>query len=287
MRRETKNENIMNYIYIIIGTTILAAGVNMFFAKLKLVTGGVSGLAIVIEYVAQKNYGIEIPLWFTNIAVNIPLLAIAMKLKGKAFVGKSLFAAAYLSFALFYTSFIPAPNVDLLLVSIFGGVFVGTGLGFVLRASASTGGTDLAANILKIYLKNVPIAKIILIIDSTIVLIGAFVFGIEKAMYALISIYIVAKVIDSILEGINFSKAVFIISDYSKEIAEILMKDLNRGVTGIHATGMYTKGEKQVLFVVVGKDEIVPLQKMVKDIDNKAFITVADVREVLGEGFTQ
>ncbi|MBU3214411.1 YitT family protein [Clostridium estertheticum] len=287
MRRETKNENILNYVYIVVGATILAAGINMFFANLKLVTGGVSGLAIVIEYLSIKNYGVDIPLWFTNIVVNIPLLAIAIKLKGRAFVGKSMFAAAYLSFALFYTSFIPVPKVDLLIASIFGGVFVGTGLGFVLRASASTGGTDLAANIIKVYLKNVPIAKIILVIDSTIILLGAFVFGIEKAMYALISTYIVSKVIDSILEGINFSKAVFIISDYSNEIAEILMKDLNRGVTGIHAKGMYSKGEKQVLFVVVGKDEIVPLQKMVKEIDTKAFITVADVREVLGEGFTE
>ena len=287
MKRETKNEIILNYIYIIIGTTILAAGVNMFLAKLKLVTGGVSGLAIIIEYITKKHYGIEIPLWFTNIAINIPLLAIAIKLKGREFVGKSIFSAAYLSFALFYTSFIPSPNVDLLLASIFGGVFVGTGLGLVLRASASTGGTDLAANIIKVYLKNVPIAKIILVIDSSIVVTGAFVFGAQKAMYALISIYIVAKVIDSILEGINFSKAVFIISDYSEKIAEILMKDLNRGVTGIHAKGMYTKGEKQVLFVVVGKDELVPLQKMVREVDNKAFITVADVREVLGEGFTE
>ncbi|MBX4264730.1 YitT family protein [Clostridium estertheticum] len=287
MRRETKNENVLNYVYIMIGATILAAGINMFFANLKLVTGGVSGLAIVIEYLSIKNYGVDIPLWFTNIVVNIPLLAIAIKLKGRAFVGKSMFAAAYLSFALFYTSFIPVPKVDLLIASIFGGVFVGIGLGFVLRASASTGGTDLAANIIKVYLKNVPIAKIILVIDSTIILLGAFVFGIEKAMYALISTYIVSKVIDSILEGINFSKAVFIISDYSNEIAEILMKDLNRGVTGIHAKGMYSKGEKQVLFVVVGKDEIVPLQKMVKEIDTKAFITIADVREVLGEGFSE
>ncbi|MCB2339350.1 YitT family protein [Clostridium estertheticum] len=287
MRRETKNENVLNYVYIMIGATILAAGINMFFANLKLVTGGVSGLAIVIEYLSIKNYGVDIPLWFTNIVVNIPLLAIAIKLKGRAFVGKSMFTAAYLSFALFYTSFIPVPKVDLLIASIFGGVFVGIGLGFVLRASASTGGTDLAANIIKVYLKNVPIAKIILVIDSTIILLGAFVFGIEKAMYALISTYIVSKVIDSILEGINFSKAVFIISDYSNEIAEILMKDLNRGVTGIHAKGMYSKGEKQVLFVVVGKDEIVPLQKMVKEIDIKAFITIADVREVLGEGFSE
>ncbi|MBZ9686239.1 YitT family protein [Clostridium estertheticum] len=287
MRRETKNENILNYIYIIIGTTILAAGVNMFLAKIKLVTGGLSGLAIIIQYITEKNYGRGIPLWFTNIVVNIPLIVIAIKLKGREFVGKSIFAAAYLSFALFYTSFIPAPEVDFLLSSIFGGIFVGTGLGFVLRASASTGGTDLAANIIKVYLKNVPIARIMLVIDSTIVIIGAFVFGIEKAMYALISIYIVSKVVDSILEGINFSKAVFIISDNSKEIAEILMKDLKRGVTGINGTGMYTKGEKQVLFVVVGKNQIVPLQKMVKAIDKNAFITIADVREVLGEGFTE
>jgi len=287
MRIETKNENILNYIYIIIGTTILAAGVNMFLAKIKLVTGGLSGLAIIIEYITEKHYGHGIPLWLTNIAVNIPLIIIAIKLKGRKFVGKSIFSAAYLSFALFYTSFIPAPEVDILLASIFGGVFVGTGLGFVLRASASTGGTDLAANIIKIYLKNVSIARIMLVIDSTIVIIGAFVFGIEKAMYALISIYIVSKVVDGILEGINFSKAVFIISDKSKQIAEALMKDLKRGVTGINGTGMYTKGEKQVLFVVVGKNQIVPLQKMVKEIDKNAFITIADVREVLGEGFTE
>lgn len=287
MRKETKREDIMNYIFIIIGTTILAAGINMFFAKIKLVTGGLSGLAIVIEYVTEKQYGKGIPLWLTNIVVNIPLLAIAAKLKGKEFVGKSLFASAYLSFALFYTSYIPAPEVDFLLASIFGGVLVGTGLGFVLRASASTGGTDLAANIIKVYLKNVPMSKIILVIDSTIILIGAFVFGVEKAMYALIAIYIVTKVIDSILEGINFSKGVFIISDHSKQIAEALMKDLKRGVTGINGTGMYTKGEKQVLFVVVGKNQIVPLQKIVKEIDTNSFITITDVREVLGEGFTE
>jgi uncharacterized membrane-anchored protein YitT (DUF2179 family) len=287
MRKENKREYIMNYIFIIIGTTILAAGINMFFAKIKLVTGGLSGLAIVIEYVTEKQYGKGIPLWFTNIVVNIPLLAIATKLKGKEFVGKSLFASAYLSFALFYTSYIPAPEVDFLLASIFGGVLVGTGLGFVLRASASTGGTDLAANIIKVYLKNVPMSKIILVIDSTIILIGAFVFGVEKAMYALIAIYIVTKVVDSILEGINFSKGVFIISDHSKQIAEALMKDLKRGVTGINGTGMYTKGEKQVLFVVVGKNQIVPLQKIVKEIDTNAFITITDVREVLGEGFTE
>jgi uncharacterized membrane-anchored protein YitT (DUF2179 family) len=287
MRKVTKREDILNYIFIIIGTTILAAGINMFFAKIKLVTGGLSGLAIVIEYVTEKQYGKGIPLWFTNIVVNIPLLAIAARLKGKEFVGKSLFASAYLSFALFYTSYIPAPKVDFLLASIFGGVLVGTGLGFVLRASASTGGTDLAANIIKVYLKNVPMSKIILAIDSTIILIGAFVFGVEKAMYALIAIYIVTKVIDSILEGINFSKGVFIISDHSKQIAEALMKDLNRGVTGINGTGMYTRGEKQVLFVVVGKNQIVPLQKIVKEIDTNAFITITDVREVLGEGFTE
>ena len=125
MRKETKNENVLNYIYIIIGTTILAAGINVFFAKFKLVTGGVAGIAIIIQHIAKKFYGIGVPLWFTNIVINIPLLIIARKLKGREFVGKSMFAAAYLSFALFYTSFIPSPEVDILLVSIFGGVLVG------------------------------------------------------------------------------------------------------------------------------------------------------------------
>jgi uncharacterized membrane-anchored protein YitT (DUF2179 family) len=286
-----KKGNIRDYIFIIIGTTIIAAGINFFYASTKLVTGGISGLAIVVEYVSENAWGWGIPLWLTNIVVNIPLFAISIKQRGKAFGGKSLFASTCLSLALWYTSFLPTPlpadQTDLLLSSIFGALFVGTGIGLVLRASATTGGTDMLASIIKFKYKSAQISKLMLIIDSTIILIGCYIFGVQKAMYALICVYVTSKVIDTILEGMNFSKAAFIISDKSEIIAEKIMKELPRGVTGIYGRGMYTKKQKELLFVVVAKKEIIKLQQIVKNIDPKVFITVTDVREVMGQGFIE
>lgn len=286
MRR--KNKSVINdYIFIILGTTILAAGVNMFLKEAKLVTGGLAGLAIVIENVSKNVLGIGIPIWLTNIVVNIPLFAISTKQRGLKFGAKSIFAASYLSLAFWYTSFIPTPlpEPNLLLYSIFAAVFIGTGVGLVLRASATTGGTDMAASIIQYKFKNAPIAKIMLGIDSSIILIGLFIFGIERAMYALIAVYITSKVIEAILEGMHFAKAAFIITDKVDIVAEELMKRIERGATGIKAKGMYTKNERNIIYMVVSKKEIMPLQNIVREIDPKAFITIADVREVYGEGF--
>jgi uncharacterized membrane-anchored protein YitT (DUF2179 family) len=287
MKNAFGNEEIKRYLLIIIGVTILAMGINVFYSPYQLVTGGVSGFAIIVEYVSKSTIGFEIPLWLTNLVVNIPLFIIGIRIKGRSFAGKSLFAAGFLSIALWYTSYIPAVESDLLIASVFGGALVGLGVGLVLRASASTGGTDLLATIIKHYFKTLQISNIMLGIDSVIITIGLFVFGVEKAMYALISVFIISKVINSVLEGINYSKAVHIISTKSAEVSNALMKELNRGVTGLNGTGMYTGGDKKILFVVCSKNQIVALQKIVTSIDDKAFITITDVREVVGRGFTE
>lgn len=291
MKKKQKQNGILDYIYIIIGTTILAAGVNMFLAQTNLVTGGLTGLAIVIKYVSENTIGKEIPIWFTNMAVNIPLFVISIKQRGLSFGKKSLFAAAYLSFALWYTSFLPTPlpahQTDLLLASLFGAVFIGIGIGLVLRSSATTGGTDMLASIIQFKFKSFPIAKLMLAIDSTIILVGCYIFGVQKAMYALISVYVMSKVIDAILEGMHFAKEVLIISDKCEIIAEQLMKKIERGATGIKGRGMYTKKERDMLYVVVAKKEVIELIRIVKEIDPKAFMTIADIREVLGEGFIE
>lgn len=287
MNKANNKEELIKYLMIVIGTTITAMGINIFYSPYHLVTGGLSGLAIVVEYVSKNTLGFGVPLWLTNLLVNIPLFIIGIKLKGKSFAGKSIFAAGFLSLALWYTSYIPAVKADLLIAAVFGGVLVGVGIGLVLRASATTGGTDLLATIIKHYFRRLQISNIMLGIDSVIITVGLFVFGVEKAMYALISVFIISKVINSVLEGINYSKAVHIISTKSEEVSVALMKELNRGVTGINGTGMYTGGDKRILFVVCSKNQIVALQKVVTSIDDKAFITITDVREVVGRGFTE
>ena len=287
MKKLLINEELNKYIMIIIGITITAIGINVFYSPYQLVTGGVTGFAIVLEYVSKNTIGFGIPLWLTNLVVNIPLFIVGVKLKGRSFAGKSIFAAMFFSVALWYTSYIPPVKSDLLIASVFGGALVGVGIGLVLRTSASTGGTDLLATIIKHYFRRVQISNIMLGIDSVIIAIGLFVFGVEKAMYALISVFIVSKVINSVLEGINYSKAVHIISTKAEEVSIELMKELNRGVTGLNGIGMYTGEDKRILFVIVSKNQIVTLQKIVTSIDDKAFITITDVREVVGRGFTE
>lgn len=284
------NNEIRDYLFILLGTTVLALGINFFIAPANLVTGGVTGIAIIVEYLSKQSLGFPIPLWMTNLAINIPLFAISIKQRGLSFGKKSLVSSVYLTFALWFTAMIPNPFAtenDLLLTAIFGGALVGVGLGLVLRASATTGGTDMLATIIKFKYNKFPISNLIMALDCTIILLGFFTFGARKALYAVICVFVISKVVNSILEGMHFAVAAFIMSDKSEELGEELMKRINRGATGLKAKGMYTKKDKDMLFIVVSKKEIHQLREVVKEIDDKAFITIAEVREVLGEGFIE
>lgn len=278
------------FLMILLGTTILALGINWFTSPLGLVTGGLSGVTIIVKALSEKliNYGI--PLWITNLVLNIPLFVISVKQRGLDFAKRSLWGVGLLTLALWYTEFIP--NIldvqgDLLLGSIFGGAIIGLGVGIVLKAGGTTGGTDMLATIIKFKHNRFPIAKLMLAIDGIIIVAGMLVFGSIKAMYAVIAVFISSKIITWVLEGMNTAKAAFILSEHSNEIADAIMHTLPRGVTGIKAQGMYTKENKDMLYVVVSQKEITKLRDMVKSIDANAFITIADVREVLGQGFIE
>lgn len=282
----TKKEFLM----ILLGVTILALGINWFTSPLGLVTGGLSGVTIIVKEVTDKLFGYGIPLWITNLVLNIPLFVISIKQRGFGFAKKSLWAVALLTCALWYTEFIPNlldVQDDLLLGGVFGGAIIGLGIGIVLKAGATTGGTDMLATIIKYKHSRFPIAKVMLGIDAMIILAGMLIFGSMKAMYAIIAVFITSKMITWVLEGMNYAKAAFIISDKNAEIAEAIMNKIPRGVTGIKATGMYTKEDKDMLFAVVSQKEITRLRDLVREIDSNAFITIADVREVLGEGFIE
>lgn len=287
MEFKSKRKPFLDYVYIIVGTTFLAISINLFLDPLELVTGGVTGIAIIVKALTQDMVNGGMPLWLTNLIINLPLFVAAVLIKGKNFGLRTLFSTIYLSFALYYTQWFPAVTYDLFLGSIVGGVLSGIGLGLVFLAFATTGGTDLMASLMHHFIKHHSIAKIMFVLDGIIIAGGMVMFGIEKSLYAIICIFIATKVIDAILDGFHYSKAAFIISDHNEWIAADIMQGLDRGVTGLNGEGMYTKMNKNVLLCVVSKKEIIKVKEIVKKRDFRAFVIVADVREVLGEGFKE
>lgn len=285
MRSLKKHPKLSYYIYIIIGTCLMGISYQCIYDQVGLVTGGFTGLGIVIKNLSQAIYPGGIPLWLTNTVLNIPVFILAYMLKGGKFVGRTIFGTAMLSVWLYIIPGIDLTEGDILLAALFGGVFAGAGMGFVLRGNATTGGTDMVAALIQLKLRHLSVVQIMQFLDGAIVVIGMFIYGIRPTLYAVAAIYITTKVSDAILEGFKFSKAAYIITDHYDEIAKRLMMELDRGATGLHATGMYTGNDKCVLYCVVSKKQIVTVKEIVVEIDPDAFVIVSDVREVLGEGF--
>ena len=270
----------MEYIRIAAGTLLMAFAINCAFVPADLVTGGFSGLAIVIRDLAG------LPIWLMSALLNVPLFFAAIWKKGFRFVSKALFGAAALSVFLAAVPELSVTGGDVFLSALFGGVFQGAGLGLVFSAGGTTGGTDMMAVLLKGALPAFSAAQILQVLDGLVVLTGAGVFGLQKALYAVVAIVITARVTDMLLEGLNFAKAAYIISDHAEEIAESLLHKLARGVTGIPARGMYSGVRRDMLFCTVGKKQIHALKEFVSEIDPEAFMIILDAREVLGEGFS-
>jgi uncharacterized membrane-anchored protein YitT (DUF2179 family) len=291
-KRRSKMERLIktkvsHYLLIIIGTFLMAASVNLVYDPLDMVTGGVTGLAIVIKKITSVWIKGGVPIWLTNLLLNIPLFLAAWLVRGKTFLKNTFFATISLTVALYIVPTFDIVYQDYLLAAVFGGVLGGIGLGLVFMTLSSTGGTDLLAMVLHKFMPYYTVPQILTVIDGLIVFAGVISFGLTKALYAIIAVYITTKVSDSLLEGLKFAKMAYIISDHYEEIAQMILKDLDRGVTGISATGMYSNKEKKMLFCVVSKKEIVELTDIVAKIDPKAFIIVSDAREVMGEGFRE
>ncbi|MDD5934073.1 MAG: YitT family protein [Clostridiales bacterium] len=282
-----KKTVVRDVFFVIIGTLMIALSVNWVFDPNGMVTGGVTGLAIAVKYLTGFIFDGGVPVWLTNILCNIPLFIAALFVLGKKFTLRSLGAMLGLTVWLYL---IPVQNMfdgDILLSAIFGGAMAGLGMGFVLMTMSTTGGTDLMAMLIHEKKKHISVPMLLLFVDGLVVVLGVFVFGINKALYGIIAIYISAKVSDGILEGVKFAKVAFIISDEYEQISADILNLVDRGVTALSATGMYSKSDKKLLFCVVSKKEIVGVMEIVHKIDPKAFVIVNDVREVLGEGFIE
>ncbi|NLP15046.1 MAG: YitT family protein [Clostridium sp.] len=285
-----------DYVVITFGSMMTAMSINAFLVPYRVAAGGVSGIATVIYYLT----GGKLPVGALMLILNIPLFILGIRFIGKQFILRTLYATILLSVLIditqplteefvkeFFMGFEEQPYTqDILLYSIFGGFLMGIGLGLVFRSRATTGGTDLAARIVNHFAPSFTIGQILLFIDIGVILLAAVSFhSFRLALYSIVALYISSKVIDALLEGVKFAKALFIISESPKEIASRILKDLDRGVTSLKGKGMFTEKDKEVLFCVVHRGQIPQIKKIVKEEDEKAFIVLSDIREVFGEGF--
>ena len=271
----------VDYTMIIVGAFIMGFAIKNMYDPVNLVTGGVSGVAIIMKELAR------VPLWVSNTVLYIPLFLAAWKIKGWGFIKRTAVATVALSVSLYV---IPEAHIltdDIFLAALFGGIISGIGTGLVFMFSATTGGTDMLAALIQRKLRQYSIAQIMQVLDGMVVLAGAAVFGVQYALYALIAIFCVSKISDGILDGMKFSKQAFIISDHYQEIANAIMTRMERGVTSLDGNGMYSGQERKILFCVVAPKEIVKIREIVREFDPGAFVIVSDVREVFGEGFIE
>lgn len=279
MKNWTKS--VIKYIGITGAVALMATSINIFLQPNGFAPGGVSGISIILN---QASNGF-IPVWLSNLAMNIPIFLGGMLVIGKSFGFKSLYGILSLSFFMWLIPNVRTTN-DLLLASIYGGVILGLGVGIVFRAGGTTGGSDTLGLLLNKKFPSIGISKFMLMIDTAVVIgSGVVTRNIETPLYSLIVIYTCTRVIDLVLNGVGYAKAVHIISDEPEKIGKAILEDLNRGVTVLKGKGFYTGKDKEVLLCIIGRSQIVKLKNLVNDIDSRAFVMVTDANEVLGEGF--
>ena len=282
--RTRANREWISYLLVTAGTFFMAAGINIIYEPLSMVTGGFSGIGIIIKKMTD-GAGFTVPIGLTNMLLNVPLFIIALRLKGGRFIKKTLYAAVCFSVALLIIPSYKITNVDYLMAAVLGGTLNGVGIGIVFSQNASTGGSDLLGTLLNRWFPGFSISELLIFIDGLIVLVGMGVFGMQTGLYSVVAVFITGKVSDALLDGLKFAKMAYIISDSHLDISRGIMERLDRGVTGLNGEGMYSGADKNVLMCVVSKKEVVKLIQIVKTIDEAAFVIVSDVKEVLGEGF--
>ncbi|MBN3035400.1 MAG: YitT family protein [Bacteroidales bacterium] len=273
----------MAYGMILLGTFILASGFVYFITPYRIVPGGVYGISIVLHHM------IGTPVGLVALLFDIPLTLIGIRILGPRFGIKTVvgfvLTALFVDVLTLIRGEAPLVEGDALLSSIFGGLLAGLGLGLIFKAKATSGGSDIVAMILGKFTR-LPLGYLMITVDSAIVLVGLVAFQDWKIpLYSLIVIFITGRVIDVVLQGISYDKTLFIISDKSPEIRDKIIHDLNRGGTFLQGTGMFSGKEKNIIYTVVNRRELTMLKDFIHQTDPRAFMTVINANEILGEGF--
>ncbi|MCM3635939.1 YitT family protein [Paenibacillus camelliae] len=269
---------ILNIAQVLLGSFILATSFNLFLLPNGIASGGVAGISVLVERVAGVQPAV------TQWVLNIPLFLAAIVVLGKKFGAKSILGSVVFPLFVLLTSYIPAPTHNPLLAAIYGGIGVGLGLATVFRGGGSTGGLDLAAQMLH-KLTGIPYHMAVICFDGAVIIGTAVIISPEVALYALISLFVTSKTIDFAQNGLQLSKVAFIISDRTAELQPLILNDLDRGLTNLKGEGGYTGQDRNVMMVVVSQHEVVRLKKTVARHDPNAFIIISNTAEVFGKGF--
>lgn len=283
IRVKTKKELFFEFlkrsIFWLIGTFIVAIALEGFLLPNKIIDGGVIGLSMMLSYITKWNLGLLI------FAINIPFIIMAFKAIGKKFVINTLFATAMLAVMTNLVHHIKPATSDLLLATIFGGIFLGFGVGLILRNNASLDGTEMLSIVISKKLKIFSVGGLLMGMNLFIYAGAGFLFGWNRALYSILTYYVASKVIDTVLEGLDKAKSIRIVSDKSKEIGDIIMKELDISVTYMKTMGGYSRQEKIMTFCIVNKFDMPKLKELVHEVDPTAFIVTEDVHEVEGGRF--
>lgn len=271
-------EKIVSYIYVLIGAAIVGISFNVFLLPNEIASGGVSGISTIFNGL----FGWEPA--YVQWSLNIPLFIAGIIFLGYQYGIKTLVGTIFLPFVVFLTKDLEPWTMNPILAALFGGIGVGLGIGIVFRGNASTGGTDLAAQILAKY-TGISLGRCVALIDGLIVISASIVFNIEKGLFALIGLYVTSKTIDLVQIGWKRSKMVLIITEEEEKMKRAILEQVDRGLTKLKSYGGYTDQERNTIMVVVDQTEFTGLKRLVRTIDPKAFVIVLDASEVLGQGF--
>ena len=274
-------ESLFDYTIITLGCLIMASAINAFFVPHNMLSGGLSGVVMIIYFFTGFPMGIA------SILLNIPLFYFAYRHLGVRYCINGLYGMLAFSLLLDATAFLRNLNAldDIMLACIYGGILDGLGAAMLFRVNAHSGGTDILGSIINKYY-GLGIGTVTTAFNAVLMLVSAFMFGLKPALYALTSMFITGFVINRVINGFDFKKKIIIISDKYELISQRIMDDTDRGATYINAQGAYTNLEKRMIFVVVKLRQVMMVRNIIEECDPKAFMIISDVRDVFGKGFT-
>lgn len=283
LKRKHLRETALDLSADIVGSVIFAVGIVCFTGPANIAPGGVSGIAIILNYVWNM-----LPIGGMSLAINVPLMVLSFKYLGRRASMRTICSLIISSLMIDWVAapFFPIYTGDRLLGAVFGGVFIGAGLSLIFLRGSTTGGTEIVSNLLRLKWPHISMGRAILFVDCAVIALSMIVFkNLESGMYGIISLFCSTKVIDAIVYGFDQGNMVTVVSDKNEAISKRILEEIDRGVTLLHGKGAYTGQEKEVLICAVRKSEFARLKSIIREIDYSAFVVTTEAGEILGEGF--
>ena len=272
-------ERLLSYLQILLGSFLGAAAYPLFLTPNRIAPGGITGIATILNHLLQW------PVGTVSLALNVPLFIIGYKAMGRIFAFPSLVATVLFSVLIDVIPFRPMTD-DPLLATLYGGVLLGAGLGLIMRGGATTGGSDMVARMVHKKFPFISTGAFLFAIDFVVVAAAGILIGTSEALYALINIFLSAKVMDTVIVGFSSNKACYVISDRWERITQRIMREMDRGVTQLLSRGGYTGAERPTLLCVISRSEITTIKRIIGEEDENAFVIIVEAHETIGDGFT-